>query len=98
MSPAAKVLTTPRCESHRKNDVHATVTKSKLDSLADLPAFIGAGPTSASDIEDEEALGPEGRKLYEENMVIVDGWRTSFLCCFILSSLQTVPDVVIFFD
>jgi hypothetical protein len=76
--------------------VNGAATKSKLDSFADLPAFIGAEPTSASDIEDEETFGPEGKRLYEENMVIVDGWRTSFSA--VLSVVQTVSDALIFFD
>jgi hypothetical protein len=56
------------------NNIKATAT-TKLDSVADLPAFIGAEPTNAFDTEDEKALGPGGEQLYEENMVIVDGWR-----------------------
>lgn len=51
--------------------------RAKLNSVADLPAFIGAESTSTFDTFDEKALGPAGKQLYEENMVIVDGWRTS---------------------
>lgn len=53
------------------------VTRTELNSVADLPAFVGAEPTSTFGTADEKALGPGGRQVYEENMVIVDGWRMS---------------------
>jgi hypothetical protein len=75
--PADQALAIGRSESRRKNVIAGMATK--LDSVSDLPAFIGAEPTNAFETADEKLLGPEGKQLYEENMVIVDGWRMSLV-------------------
>jgi hypothetical protein len=91
--PRAKVPAIQKRGSRQGNDATATTMTKKLDSVADLPAFIGAEPTNAFDIDDDEVLGPGGKKMYEENMVVVDGWRTSLF--FLLSGFSIFSDAVI---
>ncbi|KAF8238023.1 hypothetical protein L208DRAFT_1355554 [Tricholoma matsutake] len=74
--PKAKAPAIQKRGSRQGNTITATTTQRNLNSVVDLPAFIGAEITNAFGTKDEETFGPEGQELHKENMVIVDGWHT----------------------